>query len=124
MSLKLLFDENIPPRVAMRLRQLGFGTIHVREVNLKGCEGTNNGFRAHGRALPVTLDAYFADIRRYPPGSHKGIVRLKLKFAPASVVVSALLSLLPKLVDAPVKEGVLVISDGKRYRLRLSEETG
>ncbi|MCX5991052.1 MAG: DUF5615 family PIN-like protein [Chloroflexi bacterium] len=38
MSLKLLLDENIPPRVAMELRQSGYDVVHVGDTGLKGCK--------------------------------------------------------------------------------------
>jgi predicted nuclease of predicted toxin-antitoxin system len=38
MSLKLLLDGNIPPRVAMELRQSGYDVVHVGDTGLKGCK--------------------------------------------------------------------------------------
>ena len=123
MSLKLLLDENIPPRVAMELRQSGYDVVHVGDTGLKGCKDSElMAFaRKNGRCL-VTLDADFADLRHYPVGSHAGIIRLRLRFAPSNIVVSALRSLLPELADIPMERGVLVVSDGKRYRTKLPSE--
>lgn len=124
MSLRLLLDENVPPQAAIQLRQHDYDAVHVRDVNLKGHEDSQimNCAIKSERCL-VTLDADFSDIRNYPVGSHKGVIRLKLRFAPSSTVVSVLLSLLPKLADAPVEKGLLVVSDGKQYRLRLPKHT-
>lgn len=123
MSVKLLLDENIPPQVAIELRHLDYDAVHLREVGLKGCKDSEvMAFaRKTGRCL-VTLDADFADLRHHPTGSHSGIIRLRLKFAPSSIVANALRSLLPRLVHIPVERGVLVVSNGKRYRVKLPRE--
>ncbi|MBM3119793.1 MAG: hypothetical protein FJ006_09680 [Chloroflexi bacterium] len=124
MSLKLLLDENIPPQAATELRQLGYDVLHLRDTGLRGCKDSELVAFAHdnGRCL-VTLDADFADLRYYPPGSHNGIIRLKLKLAQSNVVVSVLHSLLPRIAHIPMHKGALVVSDGKRYRIRLPKET-
>lgn len=36
MSLKLLLDENVPPKVAIELRQPGYDAVHLRDIGLKG----------------------------------------------------------------------------------------
>ena len=35
--MKLLLDENLPPQMAASLQQLFPGTVHLRDVDLKGC---------------------------------------------------------------------------------------
>jgi predicted nuclease of predicted toxin-antitoxin system len=119
MSLKLLLDENIPPQVTTELRRSGYDAVHVREANLRGHTDSDilAFAREKGRCL-VTLDAEFADVRYHPLGSHAGIIRLKLGFAPSAVVAGVLASLLPELARLPLDRGALVVSDGKRYRVR------
>ena len=70
MSLKLLLDENIPPRVAMELRQSGYDVVHVGDAGLRGCKDSElmSFARKNGRCL-VTLDGDFSDLRHYPVGS-------------------------------------------------------
>lgn len=123
MSLKLLLDENISPRVASGLRYSGYDAVHPREVGLKGARDSEIvAFASENKRCLVTLDADFADLRNYRLGEHGGIIRLKLKFALSSTVLSALLSLLPKLVDVPMEKGALVVSDGRRYKIRLPKQ--
>ena len=69
----------------------------------------------------VSLDSDFADIRNYPPGSHAGIIVLKLKYASSENVAKVLLGLLPKLLDVAIEKGVLVSTNGESYRLRFPE---
>jgi len=124
MSLKLLLDENIPPQVATELRQLDYDAIHLRDVGLKG-KGDKEVIAyaiKTGRCL-VTLDADFADIRHHPVGTHSGIIRLRLGLATSHIVISVLRSLLPKLAHVSMGSGILVVSDGKRYRIRFPKDT-
>ncbi len=117
--MKFLIDENISPLVAEHLRDLGYDAKHVREVDLKGRPDNEimEYARREGRSL-ITLDADFADIRNYPLGSHAGIIRLKLKFAPSSAVVSCLKNLLGQIQDVPLDTGLLVTTDCKSYRVK------
>jgi len=116
---KFLIDENISPLVAEQLRALGYDVKHVREVGLKGHSDNEimEYAKREGRSL-ITLDADFADIRRYPLGTHAGIIRLKLKFAPSTIVIDCLRRLLRQIKDMPLEKGLLVITDGKTYRVR------
>lgn len=123
MSLKLLLDENISPTVAVELRRAGWDAIHPREVGMKGRKDTEIiGYaKQNGRCL-VTLDADFADLRHYTLGTHGGIIRFRIKFAPSTVVLAALQSLLSQIAAVPIEKGCLVVSDGKRYRIRQPRE--
>lgn len=79
------------PRSAEYLRTLGHDAVHVREVGLKGrADQEIVAFaRAEGRVL-VTRDRDFADIRRYPPGSHGGTLRLKIPHPTAKAINAVL----------------------------------
>lgn len=122
MSLKLLLDENISPNVAVELQRLGFDAIHIRTIKMKGCKDSEViAYAQREKRCLVTLDADFADIRYYPLGSHSGIIRLKIKFAPTGIILGVLRSLLPKLTNVQTEKGVLVVSDGKRFRIKLPQ---
>lgn len=118
--MRFLIDENISPLVAEALRQHGYAAQHVREIGLKGQPDPEimAYARQKGRCL-ITLDEDFADLRRYPLGSHAGIIRLRLKFAPSSAVIRCLTQLLPQLPTDLLKKGSLVISDETTYRIRV-----
>jgi predicted nuclease of predicted toxin-antitoxin system len=71
---KLKADENIPARVVQFLRDHGHDAITVLEENLVGAPDRflADAAASEDRVL-MTLDRGFADIRRYPPGTHPGI---------------------------------------------------
>ena len=66
----------------------------------------------------LTQDSDFADIRNYPPGSHKGIIRFKVKFAPANVIVECFKKLMAHIDSKILAAGAIVITDCKKYRIR------
>ena len=116
--MKFLADENISPISVAFLRRLGFDVLHVREVGLKrkpDCEIMGYALK-EGRIL-ITLDKDFADIRNYPPGTHAGIIRMRLPF-PSPQAVNACLGLLLKQIPEQDLLGNLVITDGEKYRIR------
>ncbi len=118
--MRFLIDENISPLVAEALRQQGYDVQHVREIGLKGRPDSEiMAYTRSERRCLVTLDEDFADLRFYPLGTHAGIIRLKLKFAPSSTVITCLTHLLPQLQADLLEKGSLIISEGTTYRIRV-----
>jgi len=115
---RFLLDEDLSPRSAEYLRTIGYDAVHVREVGLKGSsdQAVLAFARSEGRIL-VTRDRDFADIRRYPPGSHAGIVRLKIPHPTAQATSAVLGRLLNRLGREDFTQN-LVVTDGHRYRIR------
>ena len=77
--MKLKLDENIAGSAAGRLAALGHDVHTVREEGLTGCSDTQIWMAAQteGRFL-VTQDLDFSDERRFAPGSHAGILLVRL----------------------------------------------
>jgi predicted nuclease of predicted toxin-antitoxin system len=78
MPLKIKADEDLPGSVAVRLREAGYLAETVVE---EGMGGTNDPalwrvVQAEGRFL-ITADKGFADVRKYPPGTHRGVLLLR-----------------------------------------------
>ena len=78
--MKLKLDENLPTDLAIRLRQAGHNVVDVVEEGLGGEDAPPvlKAATGEGRIL-MTFDLDFADIRRYPPGTHAGIVVFRLQ---------------------------------------------
>jgi len=83
--MKLKLDENLPHIAAVVLVAYGHDVVTVAEAALAGADDTDVARVAavEGRML-VTMDRGSADIRRYPPGQHPGILLLRLSERPAS----------------------------------------
>jgi predicted nuclease of predicted toxin-antitoxin system len=73
--LKVKLDENLPEALAELLRSRG---IDAHTTLQEGLQGAKDGrlldtARREGRVL-WTYDTDFADIRRFPPADHAGII--------------------------------------------------
>lgn len=73
--MKLKLDENLSRHLKPILIELGHDTLTTADENLLSRPDTEvaRGAADEGRVL-LTLDVEFADLRKYPPGSHPGIV--------------------------------------------------
>jgi predicted nuclease of predicted toxin-antitoxin system len=72
-------DENVAVSVAPRLRSLGFDADTAIDEGLRGHPDENiwRAAQAEGRFL-ITQDLDFSDSRRFAPGTHHGILVVRL----------------------------------------------
>ncbi len=78
--MKVKLDENMPAAMATLLRDAGHDVSTVADQGLGGA-GDPQVLQAavnEGRLL-ITFDLHFADVRRYPAGSHAEIVVFRLQ---------------------------------------------
>jgi len=77
--MKIKLDENLPAALTELLRAAGHDAMTVAEEALGGSKDPKvlQVATSEGRTL-LTFDLDFADIRRYPIGSHAGIVVFRL----------------------------------------------
>ncbi len=77
--MKAKLDENLPLQIAFRLRELGHDVHTTQQENLSGCDDSELWANAQreGRTL-ITQDLDFSDSRRFTPGTHHGIVLIRL----------------------------------------------
>ncbi len=77
--MKVKVDENLPVTVAALLRDRGVHADTVSDEGLIGASDATVFDATQGEdRLIITLDRGFGDVRRYPPGSHAGVVVLRL----------------------------------------------
>jgi predicted nuclease of predicted toxin-antitoxin system len=76
---KLKLDENIPRSAANRLAALGLEVDTVLDESLGGRPDSDvwAASQSEGRLL-VTQDLDFSDIRRFAPGTHHGLLLVRL----------------------------------------------
>lgn len=77
--MKIKLDENMPVGLADVLRAIGHDVSTVFEENIDGCDDDRlwDECQQDNRFL-VTQDLDFSDIRKYEPGSHFGIMLVRL----------------------------------------------
>jgi predicted nuclease of predicted toxin-antitoxin system len=87
---KIKLDENLPRRAAPLLAA-GHEVDSVHDEGLAGADDpTVSEVATSAGRLVITLDRGFGDIQRYPPGSHAGILVLRIDDQSAAAVIEAL----------------------------------
>lgn len=116
--LRFKIDENLPNEVAEMFRAAGFDALTVADQGLSGAEDPRVATvcREELRIL-ITLDAGFGDIRSYPPGSHPGLVVLRLGSQEKPLILDVVSRLIPLLGTTSIR-GTLWIVDERRVRVR------
>jgi len=76
---KFLIDEDMPRSAAVVLREAGHAAEDVRDVGLRGHRDQEIFDYAQARgAILITGDKGFSNILRFPPGTHAGIVVVRV----------------------------------------------
>lgn len=115
--MKIKVDENLPKSLIDVLTSLGHDTDSVAEEGLSGAddEVVFTAAQDAGRLL-FTLDRGFGDIRRYEPGTHAGIVVLRLPDESRTAVVGAVRRLIDQ-HDLTDLFGAIAIVEPDRLRI-------
>ena len=121
--MKIKLDENLSRHLKPQIEGLGHDVHTAADEHLLGQDDTTIAAAAQreGRML-FTLDTDFADARRFPPGSHEGIV----VFRPASLGPLAVNKLIIDFAASgslPDIVGCLVVVEIGRVRVRRSDAT-
>ena len=89
--MKVKLDENLPSELAAMLAGVGHDVHTVPQERLAGRDDPTvfAAAQAEGR-LFITQDFDFADIRKYAPGTHAGLVHLRLRHPSRTRIVGRL----------------------------------
>ena len=116
---RFLIDEDLPLSLAAALESAGMEAIHVVDAGLRGSSDAavlDEAVRA-GRSL-VTADLDFANVLRFPPGGHKGIVVVRYPNETAVLALnSAIVASLVSVSEQELHGAVIVLEPG-RVRIR------
>lgn len=79
MGISIKVDEDLPRSIADLLREAGHNACTVVDQGLGGTPDAKlwDIVQNEGRLL-MTADLGFSDARRFPPGSHAGVILLRL----------------------------------------------
>jgi predicted nuclease of predicted toxin-antitoxin system len=77
-AVRLKVDENLPDEIADLFVRDGHDAVTVADQGWRGMADSElwQGIQAEGRWL-VTADKAFADLRRFPPRTHAGVILLR-----------------------------------------------
>ena len=120
--MRLKLDENLPTGLAAALA----GRDHDADTVIdEGVAGQSDpvivAAATDVHRMLLTLDRGIGDLRRYPPGSHAGVVVLR----PASQDPASVLDLVDRLLDTHDLDdlaGCVVIVERRRVRIRRPEQ--
>lgn len=77
--MKIKLDENLPLRLAERLQQMGHDVDTVPEEGLAGHSDPDVWQAAQkDERFLITQDLDFSDVRRFSPGTHYGVLLIRL----------------------------------------------
>jgi predicted nuclease of predicted toxin-antitoxin system len=116
---RFLIDEDLPRSLAAALEAAGMEAVHVVDAGLRGSPDAavfEEAVRA-GRSL-ITADLDFANVLRFPPGGHEGIVVVRY---PNETTVAALnFAIVASLASVSEDElhGAVVVLEPGRVRIR------
>ncbi len=116
--MKFLFDENLSPRHAARLRDQGYDALAVVEVNLGGADdGTVRAFAIQEARTLITLDADFGNILRFPVENTPGVIWLRLH-PPLETKIQEAIARCLAIAKMDDLSGKLVVVDEDKIRIR------
>lgn len=114
-------DENLPQAVVDLLRAEGIDARHVLDQGMGGVGDLELAQAcAQERRAILTLDLDFADIRRFPPGDHQGILVLRLSRQDRPHVLEVFQRVLSLLAEHS-PQGQLWIIDESGVRVRTQD---
>jgi predicted nuclease of predicted toxin-antitoxin system len=88
---KFKLDENLPASAAAILASAGHDVDTIPAEGLTGAPDPDVVFAATGAGrILISLDVGLGDIRAYPPGSHAGIMVLRLPDQSAATVITTI----------------------------------
>ena len=116
--MKIKLDENLPDRLAAELAALGHDVDTVRAEQLAGRPDNEvwQATQSVGRFL-ITQDLDFSDSRRYTPGTHAGLLLVRLA-QPGRDALVARLALLFATESVEQWEGCLVVASDHKVRVK------
>ncbi len=123
-TVKLKLDENLSRHLRQALGNLQHDVTTAAEEGLLSKPDTAVAVAAKdkGRIL-LTLDVEFADLRKYPPGTHPGVVLFRPRsFGP--VTVNRFVEEFVRSSDLRLLAGCVVVVDPTRVRVRWPPSEG
>ncbi len=117
-TVKLKLDENLSRHLRQALCDLQHDATTAAEEDLLSQPDTAVAATAKdGGRILLTLDIEFGDLRKYPPGTHPGVVLFRPRsFGPATV--NRFVEEFVRSTDLRLLIGCVVVVDPTRVRVR------
>lgn len=116
--MKIKLDENLPERLVAELQSLGHDVDTARAEHLAGKDDNEiwQAAQAAGRFL-ITQDLDFSDVRRFTPGTHAGLLLVRLAQPGREALVARVAMLF---ATEPIEQwrGCLVVATDHKVRVK------
>lgn len=115
--MKIKLDENLPFQIARLLTELGHETHTVHDERLIGRQDSEiwDAAQRESRFL-ITQDIDFSDIRRFTPGSHRGILLVRLHSPNRQNLIDRIVELFQR-EEVVGWEGCFVVATERKIRV-------
>jgi predicted nuclease of predicted toxin-antitoxin system len=118
--MRIKLDENIPRRLVDVLIPLGHDVDTVKDENLTGQPDPNIWAASQlARRFLITQDLDFSDLRKYQPGTHCGLLLVRLSVPGRQALLNRLEHLFLS-EDSSSWEGCFVVATDRKLRIRRS----
>ena len=116
--MKLKLDENLPESLLHELTAIGEDMDTVRLEGLAGASDPNvwRAAQSSGRLL-ITQDLDFSDVRQFAPGTHHGLMLVRLR-VPGRRALAARIAEVFRLEDSASWARCLVLLTDHKLRVR------
>lgn len=116
--MKLKLDENLPAQLAEALRRQGHDVDTVLDENLQGRADQEIWQAAQNeQRFLITQDLDFSDVRRYQPGTHAGLLLVRLQ-EPGRLALTRKVAALFADEDADTWKRCFVVVSDHKLRIR------
>jgi predicted nuclease of predicted toxin-antitoxin system len=121
---KIKLDENLPARLARALEKLGHDTDTIPEERLAGRSDLQVWAAAQeAERFLITQDLDFSDTRRFTPGTHHGILLVRLRDPGRNALLKRVHGLFQTEDVENWKRGFVVVTD-RKLRVRYPNTNG
>lgn len=116
--MRIKLDENLPLRLVRILAPLGHETDTVPQEGLAGQDDARvwQAAQTVGRFF-ITQDLDFSDVRRFAPGTHHGLLLVRLRDPGRNALVSRVRSLF-QTENVEAWKGCFVVATAHKVRVR------
>ncbi len=120
--MKIKLDENMPASLVPALAALGHDVDTVPSEGLAGSDDPSVWTKSQqaGRFL-ITQDLDFSDLRAFSPGTHEGILLIRLRSPSRRVLYEHVRSIF-QAEDAETWRGAFVVSTESKLRIHLPDQ--
>jgi len=116
--MRIKLDENLPRRLADLLREMGHDVHTTQDEGLLGHPDAAiwKAAQAESRFL-VTQDMDFSDLREFAPGTHQGVLVVRLRTPSRENLIERVAGLLVR-EDTRTWSGCFVVATERKVRIR------